>query len=49
MKKIFQDYVMQTFYEMLMKEGYSKADAKKETRIRFEAYDNGKDVIFVKE
>lgn len=49
MRKIFQDYAMQTFYEMLVKEGYSKAVAEKETRVRFEAYDNGEDVIFVKE
>lgn len=48
MEKIFQDYFMQNFYENLVKDGYSKTQAEKETIQRFNAYDNEKDVIFVK-
>jgi len=48
MEKIFQDYFMQNFYEKLIYDGYSKEQAKNETIQRFNAYDNGKDVIFIK-
>lgn len=49
MEKIFQDYFMQEFYENLVKDGYSVNEAKLQTNTRFNAYDNGKDVIFVKQ
>jgi hypothetical protein len=47
-KRCFQDYAEQCFYEDLRRDGMSKEKAVKETSARFRAYDEGRDIIFVK-
>ena len=47
-KKIFQDWAMQGLYESMLERGYTSAKARKEVVARFKAYDEGKDIIFVK-
>jgi hypothetical protein len=47
-KVVFCNYFEQKFYEGLRIDGMKKAAAIKETKARFKAYDEGKEIIFVK-
>ena len=47
-KRCFTDYFEQSFYEGLRQDGMAKKQAINETSTRFKAYDEGKDIIFVK-